>query len=240
MAGNIWPQFINILNLRKYGVLIYCCNKRRIISNEIRISHDLESQVENKKWHLNHWTFLQQNLDVCWNGPGTGVTASSPDQRLHYFEPSSFLSLHQFMRWICLQASANQRPVFKARDHSRPIRRCLQTSAGCSAASIVISNKIALLNNSSSRIYPLHFSACCPYCPYHLARLCPHFQSGGRPPCPPRPRPVPRATWASPRSVSASRTTRHTSATTPWPARRISRQGEYFAGKLGKTGVLRR
>ena len=54
MAGNIWPQFINILNLRKYGVLIYCRNKRRIISNEIRISHDLESQVENKKWHLNH------------------------------------------------------------------------------------------------------------------------------------------------------------------------------------------
>ena len=97
-----------------------------------------------------------------------------------------------------------------------------------------LSNKIALLNNSSSRIYPLHFSACCPYCPYHLARLCPHFQSGGRPPCPPRPRPVPRATWASPRSVSASRTTRPTSAITPWPARRISRQGEYFAGKLGR------
>ena len=47
MVGNIWPLYINILNLRKYGVLIYCRNKRKIIRNEIWISHDLQSQVEN-------------------------------------------------------------------------------------------------------------------------------------------------------------------------------------------------
>ena len=144
--------------------------------------------------------FLQQNLDV-WNGIGIRVECrASSDLRLHYFEPflpkisPSLLSMHQIMSGILKYVS-------------KP------TSAAASIT-IIISNKIALFNNSSSRIYPfIYYQHADHISISFLARVLDDpFQSGSHQLFRPS---VRRVIWASLRSVNVTRTTPRTSATTP-------------------------
>ena len=94
------------------------------------------------------------------------------------------------------------------------------TSAAASIT-IIISNKIALFNNSSSRIYPfIYYQHADHISISFLARVLDDpFQSGSHPLFLQR---VRRVIWASLLSVNVMRTTPRTSATTPWAVRTTS------------------
>ena len=124
-----------------------------------------------------------------------------------FISAPSLLSLHQFMRWILKFVS-------------KPFQKePTSAAAAASITIIIISNKIALFNNSSSRIYPFIYQHA-----DHIFNIILHvlddpFQSGSHPLFL---QSVRRVISASLRNVNVTRTTQRISGTTPWPARRTS------------------
>ena len=123
-----------------------------------------------------------------------------------FISAPSLLSLHQFMRWILKFVSKH-------------FQKEPTSAAAASITIIIISNKIALFNNSSSRIYPFIYQHA-----DHIFNIILHvlddpFQSGSHPLFL---QSVRRVISASLQNVNVTRTTQRISGTTPWPARRTS------------------
>ena len=153
--------------------------------------------------------FLQQNLDV-WNGVGIGAVSSVQWSEAALFWAIFISSLspllapvHALNSQICLQAFPERANLCCSINHNH----------------YLISNKIALFNNSSSRFYPFIYQHA-----DHIFNIILHvlddpFQSGSHPPFL---RSVRRATSASLLNVNVTRTTQRISGTTWSPARTTS------------------